>query len=257
MFGLAVVLLCSPLARAGSVQLEFNQVDPWKITTVHFSPATGASGDTVFIGRYNSRLSNPLGSDAEDLYVALGGDLADTSVPVDLEAWCIDVYQRESTAPRIYDLDAPQNAPLVGSAGHPMGSDKAADLNRLFVNVFASEVLSDPTNRVVAAAFQAAIWEIVNESEQNAYDVDTGAHRLTGSYSYAWRNKANLWLGELGDDDVDGGLHVLTNQSHQDFAFYVPPSQVPPQAVPEPVTMLAAGSALIGLGGYIRRRRRA
>ena len=243
--GLSVVLLCGSAVQAGSVQLKFDQVSPSAITKMYKSGSI-FNNKAVYVGRYNSTIKDPVGADAEAIFDDLGALYSDE---LSLKTWCMDVYKSANTNWNEYNLVAPQTAP--GDA--PMGSAQADDLNRLFTG-FIGTVDGDSTNRNLAAAFQAAVWEIVNETDAG-YDVTGGGFSLSGYSTSNWASTANGWLNNLGDYDVDGGLKVFSNAANQDFVYYIPPTN-PPGIMPEPLTMLAVGSAVAGLGGYIRRRRR-
>ena len=245
--GLSVVLLCGSAVQAGSVQLKFDGVNPRAITKVNFyGSGSPFDGRAVYIGRYNSTITAPDGDDAEAIFNDLNAGYDET---LTLGSWCMDIYQHESTDPLTYHIVDPATAP--GDA--PMGSAKAADLNRLFTG-FIGTVDGDSTNTNLAAAFQAAVWEIVNETDAG-YDVTSGGFSLSNYSTSNWASTANTWLAQLDDYDVDGGLKVFSNADNQDFVYYIPPTD-PPGIVPEPLTMLAAGTAVMGLGGYLRRRRR-
>jgi len=56
---------------------------------------------------------------------------------------------------------------------------------------------------------------------------------------------------------ADGNLQVDLNAAGNNFILADAVAIVPVTVIPEPMTMLAVGTALTGLGGYIRRRRRA
>ena len=244
--GLSVVLLCGSAVQAGSVQLKFDGVNP-KASTKMYKSGSIFNNNAVYVGRYNSTITAPDGDDAEAIFDDLGAEYDET---LTLGSWCMDVYQHESTDPLTYHIVDPATAP--GDA--PMGSEKAADLNRLFTG-FIDTVDGDSTNTNLAAAFQAAVWEIVNETTAT-YDVTGGGFSLSDYSTSDWASTANGWLNNLGDYDVDGGLKVFSNAANQDFVYYIP-STNPPGIMPEPLTMLAVGSAIVGVGGYIRRRRRA
>ncbi len=244
--GLSVLLLCGPAVQAGSVQLKFDQVSPRAIAKMHKSGSI-FNNKAVYVGRYNSTIKDPVGADAEAIFDELGASYSDE---LSLKTWCMDVYKNANTNWNEYNLVTPATAP----DGYAMGTAKADDLNRLFTR-FIDTVDGDSTNADLAAAFQAAVWEIVNETDYN-YDVTDGGFSLSGYSTSNWASQANDWLDNLGNHDVDGGLKVFSNADNQDFVYYIPPSETPPGTVPEPLTMLAVGSAVAGLGGYIRRRRR-
>ncbi len=244
--GLSAVLLCGSAVQAASVKLKFERVSPRAITKVSFY-GSPFHDKAVFIGRYRSQIKDPVGTEAESIFDELGAGYDDT---LSLGSWCMDIYQHENSSWSEYDVIDPALAPDAA----PMGAAKAADLNRLFTG-FIDTVDTNSTDVDHAAAFQAAVWEIVNEDENYGYDVTTGDFSLSGYNTNNWAGQANTWLANLGSDDADGGLKVFSSADNQDFVYYIPPTSSE-EVVPEPMTMLAAGTAVMGLGGYLRRRRR-
>ena len=108
-----------------------------------------------------------------------------------------------------------------------------------------------------AAAFGSAVWEIVWESPvgdiPTSYDVDAGLLAVTGNTTVTGRAQEMLDWVTTDTGTAYGTLVALVNTPGQDqmiaFGFgYEPP-------IPEPLTLLAVGSAVMGLAGYVRRRR--
>jgi len=56
--------------------------------------------------------------------------------------------------------------------------------------------------------------------------------------------------GAVGPDGNDASVNLTTGLRLYEDTFVVPP------AIPEPMTMLAVGMSVAGVGGYVRRRRR-
>jgi hypothetical protein len=89
---------------------------------------------------------------------------------------------------------------------------------------------------------------------------------VTGSFTGIFENVSTSYNENNGfyafELDLDMTNWAWENQSQLDpYAFadsyFAAPAGNPLPVVPEPMTMLAFGSAVAGLGGYIRRRRRA
>jgi hypothetical protein len=79
---------------------------------------------------------------------------------------------------------------------------------------------------------------------------------LLGTLKTEWYDEAaGVRWGDLGVTSMTVGTGAWPNVD-SDIVAYVDDIEFTP-AVPEPMTMLAFGSAVAGLGGYIRRRRRA
>jgi hypothetical protein len=140
---------------------------------------------------------------------------------------------------------------------------RAADLLKLF-SMDASKVVDDDT----AAAFQAAVWEIVNEPNpkngaQVQYDVDRGLFTVTPVFGQTWDGIANGWLTGLGSDTPTVSAYALVSAKTQDFAWLMPaitteakPAREDP-VVPEPLTIVSGFLAVSAVGFYVRRRTRA
>ena len=100
-----------------------------------------------------------------------------------------------------------------------------------------------------AAALQMAMWEVVFESDANAYDVTGGDLHISARSSAV--DLANTMLGDLPDHfTVPPCLKVLHTDLHQDMLWCEPGTGTD---VPEPATL-----SLLGFGGLmmLRRRRR-
>jgi hypothetical protein len=169
------------------------------------------------------------------------------------KGWCVDIsreiWQNTQHAWAIGDLaDVP--------AGYQMGGVKAADLERLFTLM----PQGDGVTADRAAAFQAAVWEVVNETSKKAngaydYNVKAGSFRVSGGST--WVNLANGLLTEAANKTTSS-VYAMYSTDTQSFAFFVPTfgggSTTP---VPEPITFVTGLMVVSGLGYYVRRTTRA
>lgn len=115
-------------------------------------------------------------------------------------------------------------------------------IDRLFTAHYGS-LGTDATNN---AAFQLALWEIIDEGDSNAYDVTSGDFSATSSNGAAL-NLANSFLGNLGSETGGYKITFYESGTSQDL---VGASPVP----------LPAGFALMltAFGGLsVARRRKA
>jgi hypothetical protein len=162
-------------------------------------------------------------------------------------AWCVDVYHNLNTSSAGASYTLRSGGDFYASASY-----KVSDLERLASYVLGNSLL---TNSVQSAAFQLAVWEIVNESNTaQPYSIGSNDFRVTGG-DWAARTLANTWLGivNAGTYAIGYSLGIWDGpNTTQDLAVFS--KVVSPVPEPETYAMLIAG---LGLMGFIARRRRA
>jgi hypothetical protein len=208
-------LSLAAVATATPVTVTYNGVSPSK--TVSLSKNSGGT-----FSNYSAGLVNLTGA------VSNQADLRGA-----FTAFCIDINQSISNGNTYSDFNtaALQNAPIPTS---PMGAAKADQIAQLWYN--ERSILSSADSY---AAFQVAIWEIVN---------DTGLSLSGGSFRAASSTVRTLAQGYLNKVDGTGGrssLYAIASPTAQDF--------VVPGPIPAPG---AAALGLMGLGMAARRNRR-
>ena len=211
-----VSLVLSAVANATPVTITYNGVSP--SATISLSKNSGSS-----FSNYTAGLVNLTGT---------------VTNPADLRgaftAFCIDINQSISNGNTYTDFNtaALANAPIPTT---PMGAAKADQLSELWA---AERSLLSTSNDY--AAFQVAIWEIVN---------DTG-HSLSGgtfkAASGTIRTLAQAMLDKVDGVGARASLYAIASPTTQDFVVPTPP-------IPAPG---AAGLALLGFGMAVRRNRR-
>jgi hypothetical protein len=181
----------------------------------------GLSGVTGFTGIYS--------------WTNNGGTGLGTQVPN--WGFCIELTQ--GTYNGWQNVIPLNEAPVPPAYGTPMGITKANYIRELWGRNFDPAWITG-ANKQMAEAFNAAIWEIVYETD-TTWDVTSG----TGFYATGIEQAAtaNLWLSQLNGDAryLANGLVATSTLDGQDFL------------VPEPATI-----CMLGLGGLaLLRKRRA
>jgi hypothetical protein len=122
-----------------------------------------------------------------------------------------------------------------------MGSQRAALIGELWFNNYASI----GSNGELAAAFQAAVWEIIN-GDVNHLNITTGSFLIFADSMIT--NTANLWLSQLdlsGRGSTQPGLEALVSASTQDYVVQGPTGGGGGEIVPAPSSWVLC---LIGIG---------
>jgi len=177
-------------------------------------------------------------NDARHVYVGAFTTVA-SDTPDSFLAWCVDIFQRTFFGSTATDFDRK-------TASAAQLAPKTALLNTL-----ASQSLADVQNSLTSAAFQLAVWEIVNETS-SIYDFTSGSFRATNA-SDGSIVLAQQWLDTLPNASAAPfyNVSILESASRQDLAVF---TKVPVFAdVPEPSSIAVM---LAGLMGYALTRRK-
>jgi hypothetical protein len=179
------------------------------------------------------------------------------------DTFCIDLSQVVRTGGtinhwsemRTLSLDGSDDGPWPGPSGAPMSLAQKARIMKLFSEYYSGL----GTSHTNAAAFGAAVWEIVWDNTANSanFDVKSGLVKINMHDNNVAENLANTWLHGL-DSYVLSGQPVLTallDPTTQDQIMLI--SSSPPNVggpVPEPLTLAVIMPGLGSAAGYIRRR---
>jgi hypothetical protein len=213
---------------------------------------TTASAATVTIDQQNAKsaFANAAGGDKWSQNVRIGGRVADhvAAGPFrvkgdgglgDIIAFCVDLDHRLQL-PALHRY----NQALFGG---PILSN----LSALVSNAFA--LVRDAQS---GAAFQLAVWEIVEDSDAASLSLASGDFKVADNPSS--KGLASSWLGLIGDGTWKAGAREFTflraEGSGKGKSQNLLAVDVAPVPLPAPAWMLVAGlGALLGL----RRRRSA
>ena len=164
----------------------------------------------------------------------------DSSKKNGFQSFCVDIFHSFNFI--VNSTDVLQPATIISSQA-------ATDLGRLYSNHHAA-IDSHSSSAANEAAFQLAVWEIVNEGS-GTYNLGGGNFEATGTGSAL----AQSWLNDLGIASTSNySANIWTVQSMltsghgyaQDVVVFAPVPE------PEAYAMMLAG---LGLLGFSARRR--
>ncbi|MDQ2075932.1 PEP-CTERM sorting domain-containing protein [Marinimicrobium sp. ABcell2] len=135
----------------------------------------------------------------------------------------------------------------VYTATAGLGSFTGTSQGTLIDRLFSSYYESSKSSQVGSAAFQLALWEIINEGT-DSLNLGSGSFRAS-HFGSTTLNLAGSWLGSLDNNAASGvyDFYILTSDTSQDLITVT-------ARVPEPA---AASLLFIGLLALYRMRRRA
>lgn len=212
MLGLAIGLTLASGAQATTITMSSFQNSPAQIATINGGGHSGA----VYAGGFNAML------DGTEAFIA----------------YCVDTAQSFNWG-QVFSVTAV-------AANDKFGASKALAMGQLYTQHFGSI-----SNATESAAFQVALWEIVNETT-SSYSLDTGTFRATNNLAVV--ALASTWMSGLVGAGDAYDLTVLTNSSYQD-QLMATLSVNPLSTVPEPQTLALVLAGFIAMGAVVRRRK--
>jgi hypothetical protein len=122
---------------------------------------------------------------------------------------------------------------------------KFTALSELFTEGFATALSSTD----FSVGFQLAVWEILMETKPASVSTGNGSFYVTNDHGNTGAvTRANDLLAGLPATGLYT-IHLLTNDSHQDFVY----GTLPLRQVPEPAPLMLIGAAMVAL--FVMRRR--
>jgi hypothetical protein len=163
------------------------------------------------------------------------------------QSFCVDIFSSFNFVVTSNDNLAPATI---------ISAEAAADLGQLYTN-HHTEIDSLGSSAENESAFQLAVWEIVNESNENSYSLTNGAFRVSNATGSVL---AQDWLNELDGTALTSAYtasiwtvqSMISGPGHAQDVVTFSSVQTP---VPEPETY---AMMLVGLGllGFSARRKR-
>jgi len=154
-------------------------------------------------------------------------------------SFCVDLFQTLKFGKTYTDYS-------IRNGSAYFGSTKADDIGRLATGYLG--LVDDPTT---SAAFQLALWEIINESS-GRYDLRKGSFKASGRSARESISLADSWLANLPATS-SYSLEVLASRTHQDVVMFTSAYTPSASPVPVPGTPALFLAGLLGLLAAVQR----
>ncbi len=200
------------------------------LTSAPYTPNSLFGGISVL----NAIAPNPASFGGEaGRFAASGFQAGSPAIPFNAFTYCVDVFKSVFTFTN-YDI-APLSA--IGAS-----ADRQSRLAGLLINsagLFGAAT-TDNERRLIAAATQVSVWELVYETANAPLTVSSGNFSVFGDFTPTVSARANAYLANnwTASAGLVSSLISVTGQSQNQIYLNAP-------AVPEPATWL---SMLFGFG---------
>lgn len=200
-----------------------------------FAITNAASGDTIEArfdsvtpGQSIEYLLNQDKHDHDNDYVTttagnfnwtrIGGNYDGPGASGQFTSYCIELNQYIGYGNvYTYDVTNLEDAPIPGKG---MGEVKSSLISELFGSYYSNDF-----DKTEATAFQVAIWEIVNEDNNDCKDdlkLDLGKGDFKVKNTGDFYDQAQLWLDGLDGEGPTADLIAMSNKSVQDHVTVIP-----------------------------------
>lgn len=154
------------------------------------------------------------------------GDARAAGLPASFKSFCIDGLQAvvPGSSWTFSDFTSAINAGPLGGANVGMGGERANLLTSFWDQRGPADMITGFTDRIDAAAFQLAIWEIVNDASASgtgaSFDFAAGSFQVSPmAQSLPEVTRAKQWLQSLDTSAPPvcvGELRVMASGTNQD-----------------------------------------
>ena len=217
---LAGILLFAGSASAATIEAKFNTVSLYTDIGVSVNKSTNSTPNVQNLTARAGVLA----------WSRTGGDYAGPGIGglnSSFSTFCCELTQYINYG-GVYEFDVKtlDQVPQPGSyvVGNHTGTGMGATAATLIQNLWAAHRF-DVVDGVTAAAFQAAVWEIVYDSGSGTLSVDNGHFMITSGSNVA--TVANGWLSTLPSADTLPTIGGLSNLTVQDQIYFVSDTPIP------------------------------
>jgi hypothetical protein len=174
---------------------------------------------------------------------AITGTVVGSGASFNAFTYCVDIFKPVFTSQN-YDISA-----LSAIGGVGASASRQSLLAGLLVNSASlfSAATTDTERRLIAAATQVSVWELVYETAGAPLTVSSGNFSVFGDFTPAVATRANTYLSNnwTASAALVSSLISVTGQAQNQIYLNAP--------IPEPATWLSMVVGFAIVGGAVRR----